>query len=162
MRGHVSKLKEMVHAIDDERKQQGELLDIMVRRRWAGGPGWRRWAGLVDVVVCRLWATGRCVLLPVGRGCRPAAAAQPNPGRHCRPRSSLPRRRLTRHPRRRPQSLDMERARAALHSARKRLNVAYHRARSNHMLFLLLFVVALVTGVYALARIYRLGRAITG
>jgi hypothetical protein len=56
----------------------------------------------------------------------------------------------------------MERARAALHSARKRLNVAYHRARSNHTLFMVLFVVALVIGVYVLGRIYRLGRAITG
>jgi hypothetical protein len=58
--------------------------------------------------------------------------------------------------------MDMDRARALLHSARKRLNVAYHRAKSNHMLFLVLFVVALVLGVYLLARVYRLGRAITG
>lgn len=56
----------------------------------------------------------------------------------------------------------MERARLMLHSARKRLNIAYHRAKSNHMLYLVLFVVALVLGVYMLARVYRLGRAITG
>ena len=34
MRGQVSQLKDMMYAIDDERKQQGELLDIMVRG-WA-------------------------------------------------------------------------------------------------------------------------------
>lgn len=56
----------------------------------------------------------------------------------------------------------MESARAALQRSMKRLDVAYRRAGSNFMLYVLLFGLALFMAVYALAKVYRLGRRVVG
>ncbi len=47
----------------------------------------------------------------------------------------------------------MERAKLALRRATTRLNVAYKQAKSNHLLYLVLFAVALFTCVYMLAKV---------
>lgn len=56
----------------------------------------------------------------------------------------------------------MERARLALRQTMQRLNVAYKQAQSNHLLFLVLFAVFLLFGIYVLAKFYKLGRGFFG
>lgn len=56
----------------------------------------------------------------------------------------------------------MERAKLTMRRAMGRLNVAYRRAQSNHMLFLLLFAIAMFTALYVLGKVYRIGRAVLG
>ncbi|KAL6747925.1 Qc-snare protein, SFT1 family [Haematococcus lacustris] len=56
----------------------------------------------------------------------------------------------------------MERARMALRKATQRLNVAYKQAGSNHLLFLVLFVVLVLVGVYVWLKVYRLGKGLIG
>ncbi len=47
----------------------------------------------------------------------------------------------------------MERAKLTMRRAMGRLNVAYRRAQSNHMLFLLLFAIAMFTALYVLGKV---------
>ena len=56
----------------------------------------------------------------------------------------------------------MERARLVLRSAMGRMNVAYRQAKSNHMLFVVLFAVFLFFGLYVLAKFYRFGKRLVG
>eukprot|EP00798_Chlamydomonas_sp_ICE-L_P022871 gene22871-30044_t len=88
LRTHVGRIKEMSLAIEDERKQQGELINSME-----------------DV---------------------------------------------------------MERAKMGLKRTMQRLNVAYTQAQSNHLLFLVLFAMVLLFGIYVLAKVYHFGRRIVG
>jgi hypothetical protein len=44
----------------------------------------------------------------------------------------------------------------------KRLGVVSKRAGGCHMLFLLLFVVALVVGLYVMSKLFRVGRSVFG
>ena len=54
----------------------------------------------------------------------------------------------------------LERASAGMGRAARRLNVAYRQAKSNHLLYLALFAMALFTLVYFLAKAVRVGKAI--
>lgn len=56
----------------------------------------------------------------------------------------------------------MEKAKMALKRATKRLNVAYKQAKSNHLLYLVLFCLFIFFGVYVLSRLYRMGRWVFG
>lgn len=59
-------------------------------------------------------------------------------------------------------SLDeaLEKAKLALRRAMGRLNIAYKQAQSYHLLFLLLFIVVFVLGLYIVAKVYKLGSSI--
>lgn len=56
----------------------------------------------------------------------------------------------------------MERAKALMKRTMGRLNVAYRQARSNHLLFVVLFGLAMFMALYIVAKIYRVGRSILG
>ncbi|PNW79193.1 hypothetical protein CHLRE_09g405600v5 [Chlamydomonas reinhardtii] len=88
LRGHVKKIKQLSLAIEDERKEQGEIIN-----------------SLEDT---------------------------------------------------------MERAKLVMRRAMGRLNIAARQARSNHMLYLVLFAVAMFTVLYVLGKVYRIGRAVLG
>lgn len=88
LRGHVKKLKQLSRAIEDETRQQGEIIN-----------------GLEDT---------------------------------------------------------LERAKLLMTRTMGRLNVAYRQARSNHLLFIVLFGIAMFIGLYILGKMYRIGRSIVG
>lgn len=52
----------------------------------------------------------------------------------------------------------MEKAKLMLSKAMRRINVVYKTSRSNLMLYVVLFAVAIFTVVYILKKLYRLGR----
>ncbi|GLC44282.1 hypothetical protein PLESTB_000760700 [Pleodorina starrii] len=56
----------------------------------------------------------------------------------------------------------MERAKLVMRRAMGRLNIAYRQARSNHMLYLILFALLMFTVLYVLGKVYRIGRAVVG
>lgn len=84
LRSHVGKIKQLAYAIEDERKQQDEVI-----------------SGLQDA---------------------------------------------------------LDKAGLMMKRAQRRLNITYKQARSNHLLFLVLFAFALFFSVYMLSKLYRLGK----
>ena len=56
----------------------------------------------------------------------------------------------------------MERAKLMMKRTMGRLNVAYRQARSNHLLFVVLFGLFMFMALYVIAKVYRIGRRILG
>jgi hypothetical protein len=60
------------------------------------------------------------------------------------------------------QEATLEKARFKLKQASARLNVVYRKAGSYHLLFLVLFSLALFMGVYMLSKMYRISKGLLG
>ncbi|PNH06343.1 hypothetical protein TSOC_007333 [Tetrabaena socialis] len=117
LRGHVKKIKQMSLAIEVEQKQQGELINSLVRHGHAGKLGSR--AG-------------------------PGGSGKDRMGPKLGPAGRMER------------EDTVERAKLMMRRAMGRLNLAYKRGGSNHMLLLVLFALC------AFAVLYVLGKQVEG
>lgn len=140
-------------AIETERKEQGELIDNLVRIS----------SSIVTVLVEQLLCHFFLPAVLCGAGIQICAAPCPHAASCNAPITARePPNALTHRAPFHLQEDTMERARLVMRSAMSRMNVAYKQAQSNHFLFLILFAVFLFLGLYILSKFYRLGRHIFG